>query len=244
MLWRVALWMCVWSLAWGGKVEAKNIRVLPKGWEKKARRWQKARRCLWLKSKGKRDLHCSKKAKKGRKDEMFLIVIARTRRLLLCRGGRLLKSFAVGHGRRGFGKQREGDKKTPLGSYRISWMAARHEPARPASVERVEQRFKIRTRRAFCMHNPNTNVSEFRRDKGPRDERLWLRPYGGRFATVMALDYPNKRDQKEGRTGSCIEIHASYHLKGSAGCVTLFPHHMIALYNCLVPKTRVEIIAR
>ncbi|MCB9638679.1 MAG: L,D-transpeptidase family protein [Myxococcales bacterium] len=243
--------MFVRSLCWGlffvfaglQVAEAKQPRVLQKGWKKKAKRLQKTRRCLWLANKGRKDAHCRRYAKQD-PQEAFLVVIARSRRLLLCRGGRLLQAFSVGHGRRGFGKQREGDKKTPLGSYRISWMAARHEPRRDASKERSIQRFQIRSRRAYCMRNPNTNISEFRRDKGPRDERLWLRPYGGHFAAVMALDYPNAPDQKSGRTGSCIEIHASYHLNGSAGCITLLPHRMIALYNCLSPQTRVEIVKR
>lgn len=251
---RRRVWTGVWVVlacfvGWFGSQEAtakppKKTQILPMGREKQAQKWQKQRRCLWGKHKGKDSKQCRRYARKAKPTEVFLLVIAASKKMLMCRGSRLLHAWAIGHGRRGFGKQREGDKKTPLGTYRITWMAARHEPRRTAKAEQKQQRFRIVDGRAYCMHNRVTNVSEFRRDKGPRDERLWLRPYGGRYATVMALNYPNALDQKSGRTGSCIEIHASYHLNGSAGCITLYPHHAVALYNCLSPQTRVEIIAR
>ncbi|MCK6509640.1 L,D-transpeptidase [Myxococcota bacterium] len=227
-----------------GSKETTRKRLLPKGWEQKARMWQQQRRCLWEKAKGKPSKRCRRYANKAKNNDVFLVVVASEKTMRLCRGDRVLRTWPVGHGRKGFGKQREGDKKTPLGTYRITWMAARHEPRLSDKIERQRQRYRIVARRAFCMHNRVTRLSEFRRDKGPRDERLWLRPYGGRYATVMALDYPNESDQKSGRTGSCIEIHASYHLDGSAGCLTLFPHHAVSLYNCLAPQTRVEIVAR
>jgi L,D-peptidoglycan transpeptidase YkuD (ErfK/YbiS/YcfS/YnhG family) len=227
-----------------GPKETTRKRILPQGWEQKARTWKQQRRCLWEKKKGTLSQRCRRYANKAKKKGVFLVVVAHTKTMLLCRGDRVLHTWPIGHGRKGFGKQREGDKKTPLGSYYVTWMAARHEPPRPDKIERQRQRYQIKDRRAFCMHNRTTNLSEFRRDKGPRNERLWLRPYGGRYATVMALNYPNKSDQKSGRTGSCIEIHASYHLDGSAGCITLFPHHAVALYNCLAPQTRVEIVAK
>ena len=55
-----------------------------------------------------------------------LVVSTGTRRLFLCEEGRAHKQFAVALGSGGLGKQREGDRRTPLGLYplgtpRHSW---------------------------------------------------------------------------------------------------------------------------
>ncbi|HAA53893.1 MAG TPA: hypothetical protein DCE42_04020 [Myxococcales bacterium] len=197
--------------------------------------------CRFARKKGKKSRTCRRFAKKKKPNEIFIAAIGKRRRFYLCRGGRLLRSYPAGHGRRGYGKQREGDKKTPIGSYRISWMAARHEPKRPKAEEEKLQRFQIRDKRAYCKPDPKTKFSHFRRKDGPRDERLWRRPYGGKRATVMAINYPNEKDMKAGKTGSCIEIHASYHVRTSAGCVLLWPKHIFEVYNCVAPGTRVEL---
>ncbi len=227
------------------RLQIKKILLLKRKYlarrRKKIRLRRTSRLCPWKKYRGRRSRLCLFFARKKRPKERFIVVIGRRKRLYLCRGSRLLKSFPIGHGRRGFGKRREGDKKTPLGSYKILWMAARHEPYRSARRERALRRYQIRNHRAYCKPNPRTGISEFRRDHGPRGERLWRPAYGGRYATVMAINYPNQYDRKAHRTGSCIEIHASFHLKGSAGCITLWPRHARQLYNCSFPNMRVEI---
>jgi len=42
-----------------------------------------------------------------------------------------------------------------------------------------------------------------------QSEKLWTDAYGGKNAYVMALDYPNSEDRKQGKTGSCIETGSS-----------------------------------
>lgn len=49
-----------------------------------------------------------------------LVVRARARRLLLCRGGTTETSYPVNLGQGGLGKTKQGDKKTPLGRYLLS----------------------------------------------------------------------------------------------------------------------------
>lgn len=207
----------------------------------KRRGWMRPPRCRWsAKAKGRRSRVCTK-YRKGKVAETYLLVSANKQRMYLCRDGRLLRSYRIGYGRRGWGKRKEGDKKTPLGTYKITWMAARHEPRRTSVLEYKLQRFQIRDKGAYCKHNYKINHSEFNRKNGPRDERLWRRPYGGKRAVSMAINYPNKQDIKKGLTGSCIQIHASYHLRGSAGCITLYPRYAREVYDCLKPETRIEI---
>jgi murein L,D-transpeptidase YafK len=66
----------------------------------------------------------------------------------------------------------------------------------------------------------------------------------------MALDYPNTEDRAQGKTGSCIEIHASVNLeqvgyedyKGTLGCVSLYPAYAKRIYDHVNPGTPVRIV--
>jgi len=58
-------------------------------------------------------------------DQATLVVDAKAHVLLLCEGGHPNDRFIVRLGSRGLGKSREGDKKTPLGTYPL-------DPPRPS----------------------------------------------------------------------------------------------------------------
>ena len=124
--------------------------------------------------------------------------------------------FDIAVGKRGLGKTREGDHKTPLGDYRIKWMVSRNGPPKknPGGVSSfvingktyavldTELFFgnldKIRVK---VLPDGTRKVSADLNDRGitPKEieiaqgEKLWTDPYGGKNCYVMALDYPNKK---------------------------------------------------
>jgi D-alanyl-D-alanine dipeptidase len=168
---------------------------------------------------------------------------------------------------------REGDHKTPLGDYRIKWMVSRHGPpkqnpgglassvieGKTYAVLDTELYFGDLTNiRVKVLPDGTRKVSEDVHDRPiipeeieiARGEKLWTDAYGGKEVYVMALDYPNTEDRAQGKTGSCIEIHASVNLekvgykdyKGTLGCVSLYPAYAQRIYSFVNPGTLVRII--
>lgn len=199
--------------------------------------------CKYLKRRTRRHFICSRfrNDTQGRSPEIFMVLVGIVRKLYLCRDDRLLEWFHIGYGRRGMGKQSKGDKRTPMGTYRITWMASVIEPDRPENVEKKLKRFRIIKGKAYCYREKTTGQCGFKRTRGRKTTALWKSLFGGRLASVMALDYPNAEDRRQGRTGSCILIHGTYHLGRTEGCIILWPEHLKPLYQCVNPGTRVEI---
>jgi lipoprotein-anchoring transpeptidase ErfK/SrfK len=148
--------------------------------------------------------------------------------------GTLIKKYPIGVGQGGLGKNREGDRKTPLGEYRILWKASR--------FHKTDGGHPIRDGAAFC--GPNNSFTTDPKIGYP-SEQLWTDGYGGDRAVVMCLDYPNAQDKARGYTGGCIEIHATL-LGGigknsSYGCIRLSPDNARDLYNRVTVDTKVTI---
>lgn len=183
----------------------------------------------------------------------------------------LLFDAALGAG--GLGKTREGDYKTPLGDYRIKWMVSKRGPRKenPGGVGSfiVDGKTYAVLDTELFFGDPTTITVETLPDGTRRvsanvldrsitpeeiaiaqSEKLWTDAYGGKDAYVMALDYPNEVDRAEGKTGSCIEIHASITLErvgyraygGTQGCVALYPAFARMLYERVNPGTAVRIV--
>lgn len=148
--------------------------------------------------------------------------------------GKLIKSYPVGIGINGMGKTREGDKKTPLGEYKIIWKASRF------AVE--DGGYLIQNGKAFC--GPD-NIFTTDPSVGYPEESLWTDGYGGDSAVVMCINYPNRSDKSKGYTGGCIEIHATL-LGGigkcsSYGCIRMYPKDARDLYKLVDNGTKVFI---
>jgi len=148
--------------------------------------------------------------------------------------GKVVKSYPVGLGLNGMGKTKEGDKKTPLGEYKIIWKASR--------FANEDGGYLIEDGKAFC--GPD-NIFTTDPSIGYPDESLWTDGYGGKKAVVMCLNYPNSSDKKKGYTGGCIEIHATL-LGGigewsSYGCVRMYPEDARELYRIVKVGTKVFI---
>lgn len=164
-----------------------------------------------------------------------ILVTGRSKRLYLIEDQQVVFSAPVAVGQNGLGKAQEGDRKTPLGDYRIRWMVSRNGPAK--ANPRGRDSFVL-PKRTYCVLDTvlyfgdlaDIRVRELpdgtrriSRDGNGRpmtqqelaiagDEKLWTAAYGGRDIFVMALNYPNARDRAAGRTGSCIAIHGSANL--------------------------------
>lgn len=168
--------------------------------------------------------------------EMIIFVIDDEKRLYLYEGENLKFDFPCETGINGMGKTREGDKKTPVGRYRIIWMASKRGNNKREGTREIINGI------TWCEESKIYYGPE-----GPADERLWTDAYGGDNAVVMGLDYPNEWDKKRGYTGDCIEIHATKRLKEgrltlSAGCIKMFCEDALALYNYVEVFTPVVIV--
>lgn len=180
--------------------------------------------------------------------------------------------FDVALGEEGVGKTKEGDRKTPSGDYNIKWMVSRNGPPKenPGGVSSfvVESKTyavldtelyfgELTDIRVKVLPDGTRKVSGDTSDrpitteelKIAQDEKLWTDAYGGENVYVMALDYPTAEERAQGKTGSCIEIHASLNLekvghknyRGTLGCITLYPTDAKKLYHYLNPGTKVRI---
>lgn len=152
--------------------------------------------------------------------------------LQLWRQTNLVAEYPIDTGKGGLGKKRSGDHRTPVGDYRISWMASRS----------LKKGHTIVDRRSWCKNNMFIDAAT-----GPNLEKLWSDPYGGQDAVVMSIDYPNAKDRLRGFTGDCIHIHADKRhqdgvLKKSYGCIHMFPADARQLYEIVQVGTPVKIL--
>ena len=176
-------------------------------------------------------------------------------------------------GKNGLGKTKEGDGKTPLGDYQVKWMVSRNGPskANPGGLSSFvvdEKTYAVLDTELYfgaldqirvkLLPDGTRKVSDALVDRPitpeeieiAQDEKLWTAAYGGAHVYVMALNYPNTQDRAEGRTGSCIEIHASAHLEevghthysGTLGCIVLYPSDAKRIYTYVNPGTPVRIV--
>ncbi len=169
--------------------------------------------------------------------EKIIFVIDDEKRLYVYEEETLKFDFPCETGLNGMGKTREGDKKTPVGRYRIIWMASKRGNNKREGAREIIDGI------TWCEDS-----KIYYGPKGPADERLWTDAYGGDVAVVMGLDYPNEADKERGYTGDCIEIHATKRLKNgrltpSAGCIKMFCKDALFLYNYVDVYTPV-VIAR
>ncbi|MFZ5867737.1 MAG: L,D-transpeptidase family protein [Thermodesulfobacteriota bacterium] len=161
-----------------------------------------------------------------------VVVHCALRVLQVWQGPDLIREFPVETGKGGIGKTKSGDHRTPLGDYRVGWMASRHSP----------KGFRIKDGTSWCSGNKFVYGSS-----GPALEKLWSQSYGGLHAVVINIDYPNSADRAKGYTGDCIHIHATKRLKNgtlpkSHGCINMFPQDALELYDLVDVGTRVKVL--
>lgn len=157
-----------------------------------------------------------------------IVVQGSTYKMWLYNGQQLVKEYNVGIGLNGMGKTKGGDRKTPIGDYKIKWKASKADGT-------------IKDSTTWCKNN-----NLYYGPTGPSGEKLWSSSYGGSQAAVMGLDYPNAEDRSKGYTGGCIEIHATLSggigAKSSQGCVRMNPGDANELYSMVGVGTPVRIL--
>ena len=204
---------------------------------------------------------------------MCILVKGSEKKMYLIENDTIKLVFDVALGKGGLGKKKEGDHKTPLGDYRIKWMVSSSGPpkinpgglsstiveGKTYAVLDTELYFGDLTAiRVKMLPDGTRKVSDDVQDRPisrreiaiAQGEKLWTDSYGGEQAYVMALDYPNREDRAQGKTGSCIEIHASLKVEeagydkytGTLGCVSLYPAYTQRIYTFVNPGTPVRII--
>ena len=207
------------------------------------------------------------------KNGFCVLVKGAERKLYLTENNSIKFVFDIATGEGGLGKTEEGDHKTPIGDYTIKWMVSRNGPPKqnPGGVQSfvvdghtyavldTELYFGDLTHiRVKVLPDGTRKVSHDLNDrpitpeeiKIAQGEKLWTDAYGGKNSYVMALDYPNKKDRSQGKTGSCIEIHASLniekvgykHYKGTLGCIAMYPADAKRVYEYVNPGTLVRIV--
>ena len=144
----------------------------------------------------------------------------------------LIREYPIEVGKGGLAKRKNGDHRTPIGDYEISWMASRQSDIGHRIVDG----------KSWCRGNKFVYA-----DKGPALEKLWSDAYGGSEATVISINYPNERETRKGFTGECIHIHAVKRprdgmLRKSYGCIHMFAPDAMELYELVSVGTPVKIL--
>ncbi len=167
------------------------------------------------------------------KESEYRIAIHCARKVLqLWHHTELIREYPVEIGKTGTHKRQSGDHRTPIGDYEVSWMASRDS----------EKGHKIIDHKSWCIGNKFVYSRT-----GPLLEKLWTNSYGGPYATIISLNYPNSKDRKRGFSGECIHIHADLKIKEgtldkSYGCIHMFPIDAIELYELIDEGTPVKIL--
>jgi hypothetical protein len=144
----------------------------------------------------------------------------------------LIREYPIEAGKGGLAKRRNGDHRTPIGDYEVSWMASR----------KSDVGHKIVDGKSWCRGNRFVYA-----DHGPALEKLWSDAYGGSEATVISINYPNEKEILKGYTGECIHIHAVKRprdgmLGKSYGCIHMFAPDAMELYELVSVGTPVKIL--
>jgi L,D-peptidoglycan transpeptidase YkuD (ErfK/YbiS/YcfS/YnhG family) len=91
----------------------------------------------------------------------LVVVDTREHAMALCEGGRAASTFPVRLGRGGTGKEREGDRRTPLGTYPLGAprASAAYGTFVPIGYPTDEQRARGLTGGAIGLHGPDRRVA-------------------------------------------------------------------------------------
>ena len=134
-------------------------------------------------------------------------------------------------------KKIEGDKKTPIGTYKIEHLYYRKDRIKPASTKL--KCVQINKRMGWCddvnkpkKYNKLINVS-----KNIRHERLFRKDY--KYDLLIPIKYNfNKRITGK---GSCIFIHLTKHYQPTAGCIALKKKDFLIMIKIINKNTKIKI---
>ena len=147
-------------------------------------------------------------------------------------------NFQCSIGKNGLSRRKiEGDKKTPIGSFKIEHLYYRKDRINlPKTKLRCVQ---IETKMGWC--NDVSNLKKYNKliniDKNIRHEKLFRRDY--KYNLLIPIKY-NFNKIISGK-GSCIFIHLTKNYKPTAGCIALREKDFLILIKLINTNTIIKI---
>ena len=141
-------------------------------------------------------------------------------------------------GKKGLTSQKkEGDKKTPKGTYTIGPLYYRTDRNRkPITKLKV---FKIKKSMGWCDDGNHKNYNQLVDiNKVNKCERLYRRDY--KYDFLIPINYNTSKIKKN--KGSAIFIHLTKNFQKTLGCVALKKKDFLILLRLINKKTKIKII--
>ena len=134
-------------------------------------------------------------------------------------------------------KKKEGDKKTPKGTYKLGPIYYRKD--RIFKFKTKLKKIKIKKNMGWSNDvNSKTYNKQIKIDKNIRHEKLYRK--SNNYDLLIPIKY-NTNKTKRGR-GSAIFLHLTKNFKKTAGCIALNKKDMFILVKLINKKTKIKII--
>ena len=134
-------------------------------------------------------------------------------------------------------KKKEGDKKTPKGTYKLGPIYYRKD--RIFKFKTKLKKIKIKKNMGWSNDvNSNTYNKQIKIDKKIKHEKLYRK--SANYDLLIPIKY-NSNKTKKGK-GSAIFLHLTKNFKKTAGCIALRKKDMLILVKLINKKTKIKII--
>ena len=141
-------------------------------------------------------------------------------------------------GRNGVSKnKKEGDKKTPIGSFKIENLYYRQDRIKKPSTKL--KCIKIKKNMGWCddpLDNKNYNKLIFIKKKA-KCEKLYRKDH--KYDLMIPIKYNFFRPTKY--KGSCIFVHLTNDYKATAGCIAIKKKDFLIMLKLIDRKTKIKI---
>ncbi len=142
-------------------------------------------------------------------------------------------------GKNGLSKyKKEGDKKTPRGSFQLGYLYFRKDRLEKplTSLKCVE----IKQNMGWCndVRSPNIYNKLFKIKKNIKHEKLMRKDY--KYNLIIPIKY-NFKSPNAGK-GSCIFIHLTKNYKPTAGCIGLKKKDFLIMLKLINKRTKIKIL--
>tara|TARA_Y100001935_G_C17274786_1_gene494042 strand:+ start:504 stop:998 length:495 start_codon:yes stop_codon:yes gene_type:complete len=163
-----------------------------------------------------------------------MIIIVKNKHTLLCDDFK----FTCSVGKRGFSNsKKEGDKKTPRGSYKIGNLYYRSDRVKKpiTSIKCI----KIKKDMGWCndINNKLKYNKRIKIDKSIKFEKLYRRDYKYNYFIPIKYNWHHPKIPK----GSAIFIHLTKNYKPTAGCIALAEKDFLILLKLVKKNTKIQI---
>lgn len=140
-------------------------------------------------------------------------------------------------GKNGIGKTREGDKKTPVGTYNLTQpFGIKADPGSPMDYTQVTKHHYWCGTSGSKYYNQMVDMREIDRKYTSSDE--YLINYKGEYNYCMFIDY--NKNGVEGK-GSCIFLHCTGNKKSTSGCIAVPESTMKKIVQWAKPGAKIVI---